>query len=90
MKIFRAVLCFVLGLSLGGCVHGLQEKDCLSLARSFAEQEGRKTEDYNLKGSSNNGIEYDFLFQGKNLRPGNHFIIVVNKRTGTCRIIECR
>jgi hypothetical protein len=90
MKLPRAFLWFVLGLSIEGCMHNLREKDGLSLAKSFAEQNGRKTEDYNLEPNSNNGIEYEFFFQGKNLRPGNHFVVLVNKKTGKCRIIEGR
>jgi hypothetical protein len=58
----------------------------ITAAASYAKQSGYKIENYSITVNKTNGVEITVLFFGKEMRPGNFFLVFVNSNTMECRI----
>ena len=85
-KVFLAALLCV----WPGCVSKPKANELLALATQYARRAGYDVEKYDAELDAKDYREVCVMFVGKERRPGNHFMILINSKTRTCRIVEGR
>ena len=86
-----ALTWLLLVLWLSACRTPVVEEDAaVRRAEQCALDSGYRLANYTMASTDVEGPEICVFFVGKDRRPGHHFTVCVNKRTGKCRIIEGR
>jgi hypothetical protein len=68
----------------------MDERAAIERARKAAAKAGWQLTKFRRPEASQDGSNWRVYFAGRAQRPGNHFSVVVNGRTGSARVIPGR
>jgi hypothetical protein len=68
----------------------LMQDDALRRAVELARDDDRDIDDYDEPVVERDGGDWIVFFQGRDLRPGRHFMVVLDAETGRGRLVEGR